>query len=796
VNRTIPFAVVGICALGLTLLVSCDGKKPGEPDSNAHFTSVPSSRTGIKFSNILSSSEYFNINAHPGFYDGAGVAVGDINNDGLPDLYFVSNQWDNKLYLNKGDFKFEDITTSAGVTGAGNWKTQVLIKDADNDGRPDIYVRGVKGNRYINTEDQLFLNNGDLTFTKSFELYGFDTLNLHLGEARADINNDGLEDIVRTGAFPFDEGLLKTTTLQPANSMLINQGNNLYTDIAWYAGVAATDKSWTPIVADFDNDGKKDLFITTGIVGRTNDLKYLQDSSKKKNDVELPAGPAPNFIFRQTDELKFEDVTERWIGKTPGFSNGAVYADLDSDGDIDIVVNNVNAEASLLRNDLNDDPVEAKKLTATRTPALLQPVKAIAFKHNENGFNAITRQPFIPFSNATRGPKIAVADINGDKLDDLFITGGQGQPGAIYIQTKAGKFVQIQQPGFDSDKHYEETCATFFDADGDKDLDLLIGSGGEEFLDRRQLLRLYINNGRGSFTKRQDGLNRADIVSSLQKIYVNASVLVPSDVDSDGDIDVFVGGGTVTGRYGTDSDSFILLNDGKGMLTESAVSFENRQRPGGMVQGAAWADLDGDKFPELVTAGEWMNIIVWKNDSSVLKKISGNGLDSTSGWWHSLAADDLDGDGDVDLVVGNFGLNSRAQASQNQPLELPASKNHIARKITMLESAWFENNGKGHFTRHPLPGPAQYFPVLGINISDVDNDGKKDLILVGNLSQVRPDLGRPDTGYGLILLGGKVPVSMQVKGEGRDVKTILNANKEKLFFVTRNNDSLVVYKKR
>jgi len=797
VNRILSLALASLCLLGWALLASCGEKKPGEPDSDAHFTSVPSSRTGIKFSNILSSSEYFNINAHPGFYDGAGVAVGDINNDGLPDLYFVSNQWDNKLYLNKGDFEFEDITTKAGVTGAGNWKTQVLIKDADNDGRPDIYVRGVKGNRYINTEDQLFLNNGDLTFTKSFELFGFDTLNLHLGEARADINNDGLEDIFRAGAFPFDQEVLKTTALQPANSLLINQGNNLYTDIAWYAGVAATDKSWTPIIADFDNDGRKDLFITAGIVGRTNDLKYLQDTSKRKrSEVEPPAGPAPNFIFRQVDELKFEDVTKQWLGNTPGFSNGAAYADLDNDGDIDIVVNNINAEASLLRNDLVDEPTEQKKITVSRPTALLQPVKAIAFKHNENAFNTLTRQPLIPFTNSNRGPKIAVADINGDKLDDLFVTGGQGQPGAIYIQTKAGKFVQIPQPGFETDKQCEETCAAFFDADGDKDLDLLVGSGGEEFLDKRQLLRLYINNGRGVFAKRQDGLNRADIVSSLQKIYVNASVLVPSDVDNDGDIDVFVGGGTVTGRYGTDSDSFILLNNGKGMLTESAVSFENRQRPGGMVQGAVWTDLDGDQFPELVTAGEWMNITVWRNDSTVLKKVTGNGLDSTSGWWHSLAADDLDGDGDTDLVAGNFGLNSRAQASGKQPLKLPASKNHMERQITTLESSWFENNGKGHFTQHPLPGPAQYFPVLGINITDVDSDGKKDIMLVGNLSQVQPALGRPDSGYGLILLGGKIAAPLNVKGEGRDVKTLLNANKEKLFIVARNNDSLVVFKKK
>lgn len=780
-------------------MFSCRHKESREETAQAtgSFTYIPSKESGVQFSNILSSSEYFNIVEYPGFFDGAGVAVGDINNDGLVDLYFVSNQWDNKLYLNKGDFQFEDITTKAGVTGAGNWKRAAVIKDADNDGLPDLYVRGVKANRYVTTEDQLFINNGDLTFTRSFELYGLDSLDMSFGRATADINNDGLSDIVTLGAFPFDEQVLRSTSVQPANTMQINQGSNKFIDIAWYAGVAATDKSWTPLIADFDNDGKKDLFITNGIVGRVNDLDYLKDSVKRED--KLKPGALPNFIFRQTDELKFEDASEAWIGNTPGFSNGAAYADLDNDGDLDIVVNNVNSEAFVMRNDLAK--ADAKPVTTNRSTeyTLLQRITTIPFKHSENNFSTFARQPLIPFTNATRGPKIATADINGDKLDDVFITGGQQQPGVVYIQTKTGRFVQLPQPAFEADKGSEETCAVFFDVDKDRDMDLLIGSGGEEFLDKRLLLRLYINNGRGTFSK-AEGMKRADIVSSLQKIYVNASCVAPADVDNDGDMDVFVGGGTVTGRYGVDSDSFILLNDGKGMLTESPPSFENRQRPGGMVQAAAWADLDGDKFPELITAGEWTPVTVWKNDSTVLKRTSSNGLDSTSGLWNSLVADDLDGDGDVDIVAGNFGLNSKLKASNNQPLEYAVSKT-LTRQAFMLESAWFRNEGGGRFTRQPLPGAAQLFPVLGITINDIDEDGHKDIILVGNLEAVRPDLGRPGRGYGLILSGGTKAMSMSasgfvVEGEGRDVKTIVNFKKEKLLLAGVNNDSLITFKKR
>jgi hypothetical protein len=823
------------------ILCSCGKKEPHEApntQSSQQFTYIPSSQSGVTFKNSLSDSEYDNIIVNPHFYDGAGVAVGDINNDSLPDLYFVSNQWENKLYLNKGNFVFEDITAKAGVGGKAKWETRALMKDSNGDGLPDLYVYSSG-----DSSSHVFINKGDLTFTGMEQ-----RVVLPGGSQGVDINDDGWLDHFEVGRLPYDDHVLKTTSPQRANAMRITNDDNMTsTDVAWYAGVAATDWSNEALIADFDNDGRKDIFITTGVVRRLNDLDYLKayDSTKSVEErySRMPPGAVPNFLFRQTGDLKFEDVSAEWIGTNPGVSTGAAYADLDNDGDLDLVVNNTNAEAFIMRNDLGKGP-HAIQIDSNRrdqkdpVERMLVSLPALSFKHRENSFSPFDQQPLTPYSNARRGPKMSIGDVNGDKLPDVFICGGQGQAGTVMIQTKKGAFVAMPQPAFEADKRCEETCSALFDVDGDKDLDLLIGSGGEEFLDARLLLRLYINNGRGRFAAAH-GPKRADIVNNLQKIYVNASCIAPADVDNDGDMDVFVGGGVVTGRYGFDSDSFILLNNGRGMLTGSPATFRERKHPVGMVQSAVWIDINNDKFPDLITAGEWMRPSLWMNNNGVLTEQTGTGLDSLYGCWNSLAKGDLDNDGDEDIVAGNVGLNSSFNVSK-QPLKLyvtdvdnngtfepimayndrpVAMRDQLLKQAPLLEkkfpthasyanadihqvvtgkilfernvntlaSACFLNQGNGRFIRKELPKEAQMFPIFAINISDINNDGKMD-ILTGQAILA----GRGDGTFD----------SLPARRSGfpgfeahRDIQPITNVFKDRLYLVATNSDSVYVYKK-
>ncbi|HZY80801.1 MAG TPA: VCBS repeat-containing protein [Cyclobacteriaceae bacterium] len=1003
---------------------------------------MPSSETNVKFSNILSDSEYFNIIKYSDYYNGAGVALGDINNDGLTDIYFVSNQWQNVLYLNKGDLEFEDITTKAGVGGSGNWKTGVTMADVNGDGFLDIFLCTAGTHGDFQGRTQLYINNGNLTFsdrTEEFglafngavvqttffdfdndgdldgyllggdagrlfrndevngnvhftdlsdstgiifnsgasgtnvaisdfnndgyqdiyrveDLYSIGYVNLGYGAGKfrlanslrqpydpsattgvdvADVNEDGLNDIATADEFSSDERIIRITVPGLPNTLFLNQGGKgsmHFIDAAAFAGVAATDISWAPLFFDFDLDGNQDLFISTGTPGRRNDLGNKPASAEptiEERIASLPPAPLPNKLFRNTGSLKFDDISQQ-LGTPAGFSNGAAYSDLDNDGDLDLVVNNINAEAFILRNNADHDStsyinlklsgalkntfgigakikayaggklhsreqqpvrgwlssvdpviniglgrnkkidsliviwpggkyqklldVEANQLLNLKEEnaggvwrydqpqsPLLEQVELFTFKHLENPFNTLDKQPLIPHASSNRGPRIVVADINGDKLDDVYVCGGQGQPGSVFVQTRAGKFVAVPQPAFEDDKKNEEIAAALFDVDGDKDADLMISSGGEEFLDKRTMLRLYLNNGRGTFTKTD---------KNLPKIYVNAPCIAPADVDNDGDLDVFVAGGVITGRYGFDSDSFILTNDGKGVFTGSAASFFERRNVGEMIQAAVWIDINNDKFPELITAGDWTNLQVWSNEAGVLKRQNGNGLDSIpNGWWTSLASADMDNDGDADIVAGNFGTNQRIQTAElfvsdldnNGSLEAIMSplppRDVLLKQIPALEkryptyneyanarieqivsgkqvfhrtagemhSVYIENLGTGKFKWSYLPAEAQFFPVFAINISDVDDDGNKDVLLAGNLGAVPSHLWRADNGLGVVLKGngkgGFQALSPNqsgfiVKGEGRDIQTLLNTKKELIYLVGRNNDSLIVFKKR
>ena len=1087
-----------------SLICFCACKNEKIPET--FFKDVPSSQSNIDFENTLSYTDDFNIIEYLYFYNGGGVSLGDINNDGLADIYFSSNQRSNMLYLNKGNFEFEDITSKAGVAGVGNWKTGVTMADVNADGFLDIFVCGVGKYKRFDGRNQLFINNGDLTFTDRTDEYGlhfegFSTQSLFfdydndgdldmylanhavhtvrsyghsslryqidplsgdklyqnefsqtgkhhfrdvtsatgiyssqigyalavtasdvnqdgyadiyvsndfhendylyinqrngtfqqmleksiphssrfsMGCDIADINNDGLTDVMTLDMLPKDEQVIKTTAGEDnyeiydfklrygyhyqfaRNTLQLNRGTDsqgelMFSDIAPFAGVEATDWSWAALLADFDNDGYKDLFVANGIVGRPNDLDYINyistDSAQryytdKQLIAQMPNGEVPNVFYRNNGDLTFDDVSKTWIGSKPNLSNGAAYGDLDNDGDLDLVINNINEKASVYKNDLpkgsshflkikfdgtganrfgigaavsvylserkiyneqfttrgwlssvdyvmhlglgNSDHIDSimirwpggnmqllKSVNVDQTivvqqssagmrhdseehrEKLLKEGEDIPFVHHENEFIAFSVERLIPHMLTTQGPKLAVGDINNDKLDDFFVGGASGQPGMLFIQEKNGKFKPQREIDIEADSAAEDTDATFFDADRNGYLDLIVVGGGGELMGTHKELqpRLYLNNGWGE-------LRRAS--GRLPEISVNASCVEAIDIDSDGDTDLFVGGRVIAGSYGMDPQSFLLINDGRGNFVNESKRLPNAGRLG-MITDATWIDLNKDKRTDLMVAGEWMPITVLiQNDSGkFVDNTTASGLANSNGWWNSMASADFDNDGDIDLLAGNCGLNSRLRASSNQPVNLfigdidnNGSLDHVMtyynegvshpfisrdqlikqvpslkrkflkfndyRNVTLKDiipsevrekilrkdaynfaSVYIENKGDGTFSIKELPTEAQLFPIFAFCVDDIDGDGDQDIMAAGNLNAAQPDIGRYDAGYGIVLAGdgrGSFEAldpeqsGLVIRGEGRDVKSLVTSGK-KLYVVSRNNNSIKVFQK-
>ena len=757
-----------------------------------------------------------------------------------------------------------------------------------------------------------------------------------MGVDAADFNNDGRLDIISLDMLPPDEEILKTSAstegfdlynkqLQAGylpqfarNNLQLNRGKGKFSEIGYLAGVAATDWSWAPLFADFDNDGRKDLFVSNGVYRRPNDLDYIayisQDAvqASLKDTItaanlkllqKMPQIPQQNYLFHNNGNLTFTSVGEAWGLNQKGFSNGAVYVDLNNSGNLDLVVNNINAPASIYRSHAreqngnsyltvalkgagkNTAGIGAKVIVkATGVSQLLeqQPTRGfessvdprlhfglgkatqidsltviwpdrryqvltnlavnriltlsqsdavgrwtyprpatarlfaditnqvrVDFKHEEDTFFDYNREPLMPHVLSTEGPRLAVADVNGDGLDDFYVGGAKWQPGKLFIQQKDGTFRASNQPSIAADSLAEDIGAAFFDANGDGFPDLFVVSGGNEFWGKEEALRprLYLNDGHGNFKRARD---------ALPDVFENGSCVAIGDFNGDGHPDVFIGSRVVSRSYGLIPQSHLLRNDGNGHFTDVTEQVAPELSAAGMVTAATWIDYDHDGKLDLVVVGEWMPVRVFHQENGkLIDRTKEAGLSGTNGWWNSVEAVDLRGNGRPDLVLGNLGLSSYLQASAKEPTRLYvndfshtgggnveqilttykngvsypiAGRDELVRKIPSLKSKYptykdfgaariediFSaadirqaqvreaytfasavalNNGNGTFTLQPLPVEAQFAPIYATVAGDFDGDGKTDLLVGGNFFGVTPALGRYDASYGLMLRG-------------------------------------------
>lgn len=1031
-------------------------------DDKQMFRLIDPKTSGVDFSNTLTETVEFNLFNYMYFYNGGGVAAGDVNNDGLVDLYFTANQLPNRLYLNKGNFRFEDVTSVAGVQGVDGWTTGVSMADVNGDGLLDIYVSYVGSYLDFNGKNQLFINEGpgedgiprfsDKAIDFGLDLSGFSTqaaffdfdrdgdldmymlnhslhsngtfgkagslryqthptagdrllrndngrfvdvtatsgifssalgygLGIVIGDVNldgwpdiyigndfhendylyinqqngtfkeqlndylnhttrytmgvdlADINNDAWLDLVAVDMLPFEYRKLKASAAEDPydvyifkkrfgyneqytrNVLQLNNQNGTFSDIALYAGTHATDWSWGALLADFNLDGQKDIFITNGILRRSNDLDYInfitvdtiqagmeQEFSNKHLQYlqKMPQVKVPNFLFVNNADSTFTNMASAWGIDQPTYSNGVAYADLDNDGDLDLIINNVNDPASIYENlhrktgiqnsagnylqvtfkagKGNTFGIGAKVLaymqgavqmqennpvrgyqssveprltfglgSSTRvdslvviwpdgnfqklynvaanqqlhlnqqdaaspfnfsvfqtSPKFFTPAKIqVPFVHRENYLVEFDREGLMPFMVSAEGPAVAIGDANGDGLEDIYLGGARRKEGNLFLQTLDGTFQITEQKLLSNDSTFEDVAAQFFDADRDGDQDLLVVSGGNEYTGQSKYRqpRLYLNNGKGVF----------DTYGNLPEIYHTGSCAAVSDFDKDGDLDIFLGSRAIPWKYGVPADSYLLVNDGGGNFTDKTKEIAPELFRLGMVREAAWADMDNDGDDDLVVVADWQAIQIFFNTAGKLSFRIAPGLDGLTGLWRTITLADMDADGDLDVLAGNLGLNSKLRASKNEPMKLyvadfdnnetteqivtcyfdgteypfytrdemtkqmpslkkkylsyqkfaEASFNEmfpreviqksIVYQVSTLESIFAENLGNGSFRVKSLPRAAQISTVNCFLVDDVNADGKKDVLTAGNFYPMNIQMGRQDASYGLLL---------------------------------------------
>ncbi len=1071
-----------IILLATTLVVSC--KKGG-----SLFENPEAQKTGVEFANTLTETDDLSILDYLYFYNGGGVSIGDINNDGLPDIFFTGNQVKNKLYLNKGDLTFEDISSSAGVEGNSSWNTGTTMADVNGDGLLDIYVCAVVGINGFNGFNELYINNGDNTFTESAAKYGLDfdsyssnaaffdydldgdldlyllnhavhtqnsfgrfdlryerryetgdkllrndngrftdvseeagiyggvngyglglaisdfnqdgypdiyvgndfheddyyylnngdgtfteslkkyfghTSRFSMGSDVADINNDGRPDFLSLDMLPEDEVALKSSegddNIQTQkmridrfgyhyqftrNMLFVNQPDGNFMETALMSGIAATDWSWSALFGDYDLDGQQDVFVSNGIPKRPNDLDFIKflsneqiqqkmDNTKLVDQKALdlmPSGNVHNYVFKGSEELQFKDMSEKWITKDTLISGATAMADLDGDGDLDLVTNNINQPASLYINKTNNKgnylklnfnyteknkfgigtkvysytngglqfkelfptrgfqassepmvhfgyqnveqidsikiiwpnktyqvlqnvpvnqtikvepdntkPFDYNSLRNTKNPrfTLIGNNLGLDFEHIEDNYTDFNREKLIPYQISDRGPALAVGDLNGDGKEDVFLGGSKYKPSQIYIQQDS-TFVNQKFDSIQKDSIRENISAIIADFNNDGKNDLITTSGGGDFYGKSSpLLDAY-------YVQKDTVFNSA----VLPEFYQNSSVVRPVDYDNDGDLDVFIGGHTITAKFGKPATSFLLENNGGAFKVME--KFENLGN--GMVTDAIWSDFDGDNTTDLILIGEWMSPKFLKQDNGTFTEVNSLNL---KGLWQTIEAFDIDGDGDLDYLLGNWGTNSKFKASDEYPMKLyfndfdengqtetvtAMEKNgeyypletldglasqlvYLKKKYTTYKSfagntmeeifgedaldastqlevntlkSGYLRNDNGNFVFVPFKNQLQVSPIMSFLVDDFDGDGNTEVLIGGNYFGVKPYHGRLDSFPGAILksedsviLGNQLGLDFTKKSI-RHLKTI-TLNNQKYLLAVFNNDNAQVYK--
>lgn len=849
-----------------------------------------------------------------------------------PKIIDGSAKNNDRLYRNNGDETFTNVSNEAGIVYEG-YGLGLAIADINLDGWPDIFV----GNDYV-TNDLVYINNQDGTFSNQAKTTLKHQSRFSMGCDVSDINNDGLVDIFTLDMLPQINYRKKTSSgggvsyrtylsterfgyeyQYIRNMMHVNNGNAPFSEIGQLMGIHQTEWSWSPLFADVDNDGFKDLLITNGFPTDLTDMDYIgfrndvgSFTKPKQLLMILPDLKLPNYGYKNHGDLEFTDNTEEWGLNTPSYSNGAAFADLDNDGDLDYIVTNIDDKVHLYENTLYEGkPKETApnylriKLNG-RTKSgslgtkvkitygdghmqyqdhstfrgylstvedfvhfglggnkeietleviwpdgnfqLLNNIKAnqvltlnyyeaikgektnsifpqnkvkdlllteVAgeskpqYLHEENDQIDYYIQKTLPHKFSQAGPGIAVGDINGDGLEDFILGGSSLFHTSIFTQEEGGIFTESMLKKT-RDKYSEDEGLLLFDADGDEDLDLYVVSGGYESLSGsdRSKDRLYTNNGFGEFTLSEH---------SIPEVSANGSCVRAADLDSDGDLDLFIGGRVITGIYPFPPKSYILRND-NGIFTDATQEVCKSIRNIGMVTDAIWTDYDNNGTQDLIVVGEFMAITIYKNSNGKLTKVENSGISEYTGWWNSISGADFDKDGDTDYVVGNLGLNNVYNISHTRPLRVYAkdfdnngtidpilscyyksetgelveypvhawnklgSQSHVFKNqfknfseygqttmqqllapydtagLLVLEAnypstSYMENLGNGKFDLKPLPRPTQIAPVNGQQIDDVDNDGNLDLILIGNDFGNEIISGRYDALNGVVLLG-------------------------------------------